>query len=77
MQNDNIIKEIDQPFYANICMDLRYAYKYEENKREIKIGEEMKYVNERSVPVIPGPFRLLCPFRSIPVFKRTEKLQTI
>ena len=42
MQNDNIIKEIDQPFFANICMDLRYAYKYEENEREIKIGEEEK-----------------------------------
>ena len=54
-------------------MDLRYAYKYEENKREIKIGEEKKYVNERSVPVIPGLFRLLGPFRSIPVFKRTGK----
>ena len=42
MQNDNIIKEIDRPLFANICMDLRYAYKYEENEREIKIGEEKK-----------------------------------
>ena len=44
-------------------MDLRYAYKYEENKQEIKIGEEKKEVNERSVPVIPGPFQLLGPFQ--------------
>ena len=42
MQNDNIINETDQPFFTIICMDLRYAYKYEVNKREIKIGEEKK-----------------------------------
>ena len=33
MQNDNIIKEIDQTIFVNICMGLRYAYKYEENKK--------------------------------------------
>ena len=70
MQNDNIIKDIKQAIFANICMDLRYAYKYEE-KRKIMIRKEKKKVKERSVPVIPGPFRLLSPFRSIPVFKRT------
>ena len=42
MQNDNIIKEIDQAIFANICMGLRDAYKYEENKRKIKIGKEKK-----------------------------------
>ena len=70
MQNDSIIKEIDQAIFANICMGLRYAYKYEENKRKTKIEKkEKKLVKERFVPVIPGLFR----FGSIPVFKRTGK----
>ena len=38
MQNDNIIKS----YFANIYIGLRYAYKYEENKRKIKIGKEKK-----------------------------------
>ena len=42
MQNDNIIKEKDQAIFANICMGLRNAYKYEENKRKIKTGKEKK-----------------------------------
>ena len=41
MQNDDIIKDKKQAIFANICMDLRYAYKYEE-KKENKIGKEKK-----------------------------------
>ena len=71
MQTDNIIKDIKQAIFANICMDLQYAYKYEEEKKKNKdrkgkeIGKrKVRSGYSRSVPVI----------ESIPVFKRTASV---
>ena len=68
MQNHNIMKEIDQAIFANICMGLRDAYKYEENKdrKGKEIGKrKVRSGYSTSVPVIG----------SIPVFKRTAEKQ--
>ena len=65
MQN-YIIKDIDQAIFANICMGLRDAHKYEENKRKIKIGKE---IGKRKV--CSRYSRSFLVILSIPVLKRT------